>query len=60
MRGKTTGGIYPFGARRLMRRYHGFVGACPELVEGLLATTGYAKVSCSGQNAGVREWNEFQ
>jgi len=39
------GWIYPFGARRLMKRYHGFVGACPELVEGLLATTGYAKVS---------------
>jgi len=33
------GWIYPFGARRLMKRYHGFVGACPELVEGLLAMT---------------------
>jgi len=34
-----TGWVYTFGARRLMRRYHGFIGACPELVEGLLART---------------------
>jgi len=37
--------IYPCGARRLMRRYHGFVGACPELAEGLLAKTDYSKLS---------------
>jgi len=36
--------IYPSGARRLMRGYHGFVGACPELAEGLRAIV---KVSSS-------------